>query len=233
MSSWRDSEHSINFRTLTEDSTWPMNDLIQQQLPPQEQDNDQTKSHQKHGSANEVSIRFDDFIVNTKQKHFPVCLISSPILCISWLFPFASDVRLTNSSNVAYSFYDDYCVKTEKVSSATDLTALTKYYQFDKHLMKHSQTNSSIQNWDAALEESRALFAKTRRSIFTNNSYHFVASVLNKVHYQRRTNWNQFDIWKLNNFRSSYVSFQAFALQWAPSIGAWILLLLILILIFK
>eukprot|EP01053_Blabericola_migrator_P004576 Blabericola_migrator_1__4575@NODE_2430_length_2777_cov_89_767528_g1522_i0_p2_GENE_NODE_2430_length_2777_cov_89_767528_g1522_i0NODE_2430_length_2777_cov_89_767528_g1522_i0_p2_ORF_typecomplete_len134_score14_59DUF778/PF05608_12/1_2e30DUF4796/PF16044_5/0_0004Peptidase_C97/PF05903_14/0_0014DUF4105/PF13387_6/0_0049FLILHELTA/PF10306_9/0_065LRAT/PF04970_13/0_067Frankia_peptide/PF14407_6/0_32_NODE_2430_length_2777_cov_89_767528_g1522_i020352436 len=43
--------------------------------------------------------------------------------------------------------------------------------------------------WDEAVKEINQAFAGKRHNIFTNNCHHHVAAILNRINYERRTNW--------------------------------------------
>ena len=60
--------------------------------------------------------------------------------------------------------------------------------------------------YDKAVEFGRKLYNKKEYNFFTNNCHSFIATVLNKLKYKGRNNYNMVDIWWILSTKSKYIS---------------------------
>eukprot|EP00922_Rhytidocystis_sp_ex-Travisia-forbesii_P030511 GHVS01045077.1.p2 GENE.GHVS01045077.1~~GHVS01045077.1.p2 ORF type:complete len:115 (+),score=7.99 GHVS01045077.1:197-541(+) len=78
--------------------------------------------------------------------------------------------------------------------------------------------------WDDAVHEASRIFRQRQHNIFCNNCHHHVATALNLMHYQGRSNWNQFSVWWHVLLRGRYISYGAVAVVWGPFLALLILI---------
>lgn len=157
--------------------------------------------HRVHKEPSEAQA-FD-----SQLDRWPYCLVWTPLPVVSWFIPIIGHTGIANSKGIIYDFSDDYNVSVDNFSFG----APTKYYQFQPSDVPHGAAA-----WDKAIQETSDYYSRTRHSLFFNNCHQYIAGVLNKVKYCNRTDWDQYEVWRLATFDSSYTSFIGFLRQWWP-----------------
>lgn len=146
-------------------------------------------------------------IVDIELDRWPFCIVWTPLPVVTWFIPIIGHTGVANSRGIIYDFSDDFNVSVDNFSFGTP----TKYYQF-----QIGQITNGPSAWDKAIQETSDYYSKTRHSLFFNNCHQYIAGVLNKVKYEQRDNWGQYEIWYKITFRSRYTGFLGFIRQWWP-----------------
>lgn len=134
-------------------------------------------------------------------------IVWTPIPLLTWLIPIIGHAGIVNSKGTIYDFGGDFYVSVDNFSFGSP----TKACRLDP-----SQIAEGDEAWDNAIEEISRDYRRKRHSLFSSNCHQYIACILNKVHYENRTDWNQTNVWFLITFKSTYLSCSGFLRQWAP-----------------
>lgn len=179
--------------------------------------------NKKHETNHKIVITTPvDTIVDVELDRWPFCIVWTPLPIVTWFIPFIGHTGVANSKGIIYDFSDDYNVSIDNFSFGTP----TKYFQFEPRYVP-----GGAKAWDKAIQETSDYYSKTRHSLCFNNCHQYIAGVLNKIKYDNRNDWDQYEVWRMITFQSSYTGFLGLLRQWWPFtvISMSIILLMILI----
>ncbi|KAH9252939.1 hypothetical protein BASA81_009095 [Batrachochytrium salamandrivorans] len=116
-------------------------------------------------------------MVNVEQERFPCCLVWTPIPVLTWILPFVGHMGIGNSQGVIYDFAGPYYIGEGELAFGKT----TRYIQLSP---------KSLQEWDLALAESNACYARKTHQICFQNCHSHCATVLDKIGYLGFKRWN-------------------------------------------
>lgn len=160
--------------------------------------------------------------VDIDRGRWPYCVVWTPIPVLTWFLPIFGHTAIGSSKGIIYDFTDDVEINMDNQSYGKP----TKFYQFTPLPLDGA-------SWDKAIKEVSDQYSKCRHSLFLNNCHKYIACVLNKVKYLKRSDWSEIDVWWLITFRPTYTDFSGFARQWLPFIGILILTILAMVMLFS
>merc|ERR1719348_1535817 len=94
---------------------------------------------------------------------------------------------------------------------------MTRYHQLDLSKINKSRMSdhaSPAHYFDAVVQRVNAKWRRLDHNIVTNNCHHHVADVLNELHYDGRSDWNQVDVAWLVIVRGQRVNLCSLVTQW-------------------
>lgn len=157
-------------------------------------------------------------------KHFPYCVVWTPIPVLSWVFPFVGHVGICLSSGIILDFAGPYYVAVDSLAFGNP----TKYLRLNPELASLSQDEATSPSrsvsaaWDKALQACTSHFKLKTYSVLSQNCHNFVGHFLNKVQYDSRQ-WDVPAIAAAVFWRGEFVNSKALAKTWLPHVGLFVL----------
>ena len=130
------------------------------------------------------------------QKRFPLCIVWTPLPCLTQLIPMIGHTGIGDSKGVTHDFAGPYYV------SVNDLA----FGETHKYVVLELE-GVSKKAYDEAIARADKTYNKRMHNICCDNCHSHVARVLNLLEYKGRTNYTMIDIWWMCLVRSKYVSF--------------------------
>lgn len=148
---------------------------------------------------------------------FPNSIVWSRLPVISYIIPVIGHVGIGDEEGVIYDFSGDQCVAIDNFTFGPDPI---KYFIVELDRVK-------ARDWDRCIKIAAERYRRKRHSLCTNNCHHFVAECLNELKVDNRTNWTQFDVWKMITFHSKYTEKRG----WLGHLGPFVLIMMVLTLL--
>lgn len=153
-------------------------------------------------------------------KHFPYCVVWTPIPVLTWVFPFIGHVGVCLSSGIILDFAGPYYVAVDTLAFGNP----TKYLRLDPALAALSEneptspTRSQSAAWDKALQGSTSAFQLKTYSILSQNCHNFVGHFLNRIQYNNKQ-WDVVAVATAVFLEGQYVDLKACTKTWLPHIA--------------
>lgn len=143
-------------------------------------------------------------------------IVWTPLPVLTWFIPLIGHTGIANSEGVIYDFGGSYYIAVDNFTFGRP----TKYLKLDPSKIR-------ARDWDDAIQISASKYRDKQHNLILNNCHSHVADTLNQMKYDGRDNYTQFDVFLMMTFKSSYVGFRGFILQW----GFFIVILAIFLLV--
>ena len=154
-------------------------------------------------------------------KHFPYCIVWTPIPLLTWIFPFIGHVGICLSSGIILDFAGPYYVAVDTLAFGNP----TRYLRLDPDLASFSSEDEATSParsvsaaWDKALQGSTSLFKLKSYSLVSQNCHSFVGHFLNQVQYDGKR-WDLVAIAAALFLQGRFVDIRALAKTWLPHLA--------------
>lgn len=144
----------------------------------------------------------------------PYSIVWTPLPVLTWFIPFIGHTGIADSEGVIYDFGGSYYIAVDNFTFGR----ATKYLKLDPSKIR-------ARDWDDAIQISASKYRDKQHNLILNNCHGHVADTLNQMKYDGKDNYTQFDVFLMMTFKSGYVGFRGFILQW----GFFILILAIVL----
>mmetsp|Transcript_14879 Transcript_14879/g.21297 ORF Transcript_14879/g.21297 Transcript_14879/m.21297 type:complete len:179 (+) Transcript_14879:254-790(+) len=156
--------------------------------------------------------------MNIEQVHareeLAITILWSPLLPLTWIFPFIGHMGIADSRGVSSDFQGSYHVGDRgRMAFGNPTRALT---------MDISQLPGGKERWDAMILEANEIYRARVHNLVFDNCHSHVACALNsmgiKVYGVGMGKWNMVKLCFLVFFRARFLSVKGFLVQFLPSI---------------
>lgn len=137
-------------------------------------------------------------------NRIPFSIVWTPLPLITWLFPIIGHTGITDSEGKIYDFGGSYYVAIDNFTFGNP----TKYLTLDP------VKAGGADQWDEAIMKGADKYRNISHNIVSDNCHDHVADTLNYMCYDGKKNYNQFSIFLMMTFKSSYCGFSGFIKQW-------------------
>eukprot|EP00052_Salpingoeca_macrocollata_P017863 m.146174 g.146174 ORF g.146174 m.146174 type:complete len:223 (+) comp20521_c0_seq2:1219-1887(+) len=155
--------------------------------------------------------------IDTARDRYPYCVVWTSLPLITWIFPFIGHTGICSSAGITYDFAGPYTINEDNLAFGRPL----KYWQL-------SPSGVHGDNWDAAVSDGCKEYRMRMHNLCCDNCHSHVAFCLNRMQYQKKTDWTMFTIGIMMMLRGRYVSYRAMVLTWLPFVCFVVLLALVL-----
>eukprot|EP00026_Physarum_polycephalum_P017682 Phypoly_transcript_18988.p1 GENE.Phypoly_transcript_18988~~Phypoly_transcript_18988.p1 ORF type:complete len:180 (+),score=13.52 Phypoly_transcript_18988:160-699(+) len=147
---------------------------------------------------------------------FPLCIVWSPIPCLTWLVPVIGHLGVASTEGIIYDFAGSYYIHKSK--SKTGFGAVAKYWRIDprKDIKYILDGRDERDAWDKAVESSSQCYESMTHNLICNNCHAHVAKALNQLEFRGITHWNTFLLILFMMIHSKYVSWGRLLYTWLP-----------------
>jgi len=170
-------------------------------------------------SINTTNLKTNILMLEPSREYFPLCIVWSPIPCLTWLIPVVGHLGIVTSEGTVNDFAGPYFIHKSK--SRTAFGPIAKYYRInptsDIRVTKDDQGQTKqVEKWDESIECSSQVYEGMVHMLLWNNCHSHVAMVLNKLNFRGLTHWNTFFLICFMCLFSRYVSWKRMFLTWIP-----------------
>lgn len=161
-------------------------------------------------------------IIDPGKSRYPFCIVWTPIIPLTWLFPFIGHMGIARSDGVIRDFAGPYFVSEDDMAFGQP----TLYWQLDPALA----TGGSAA-YDAAVQAASVEYFNHMHNLFCDNCHSMVALALNQMKYRGKENWSMIQVCILMLVKGRFVSVGAAIKTWLPFtvlIGLIVTLVLVL-----
>lgn len=134
---------------------------------------------------------------------YPYSIVWTPLPVISWILPLIGHTGIADSEGKIHDFGGNFYIAVDNMTFGRP----TKYLRLDP-------ARAQACGWDDAVRLSADRFSARAHNIVVNNCHHHVADTLNAMKYNGRQDYNQFDVFRMMAFQSSYTGSRGFFNQW-------------------
>jgi len=167
------------------------------------------------------------------RDNFPLCIVWSPIPCLTWLIPIVGHLGVVTSDGIVNDFAGPYFIHKHKTRTA--FGPIAKYYKIDPthdiRVDKNEGHNEQIEKWDESIECSSLAYEGMVHMLLWNNCHSHVGMALNKLHFRGVTHWNTLFLICFMCLFSRYVSWRRMFFTWLPFLIMVSIILLISLLV--
>ena len=158
----------------------------------------------------------DIILLNSK---YNFCIFCKMIPLISNIFPFFTHLYIVNSKGSTHDFDSSRFIEIKN--------------KIDKLPIKYIKLNLTEKDklvWDNAILKIDKFFSKKEFGICGNNSYFYIASLLNEINYNGRNNYTIKDIFYIYIKESKYFSYKGIIFNYLTLIIIAIIIIIIIVL---
>ncbi|PFH38714.1 transmembrane protein [Besnoitia besnoiti] len=148
----------------------------------------------------------------------PYCVVWTYLPCLTTFFPFIGHVGICTAEGVVHDFAGPYFVSVDRMQFHRPMRA----WRLERERM-HPPVDAAA--YDMAIQAADTRFRETSHNLFCNNCHHHVAEALNRMAYDGRRDWTQFDVWWQLLIHGRFLTWRDWFLVWAP----WILLVMVVL----
>ncbi len=105
---------------------------------------------------------------------YPVCILWTPIPCISWLLPFIGHTGISDSRGLVFDFAGPYTIGTGRLAFGDAVKVLP---------LDETRCGREALDWDAAIREGNEIYSKRMHHLCLDNCHSHVAQCLNLMAY--------------------------------------------------
>ena len=212
------SPETISKRDNSEKQKYKIHELINQSSQETSKTVNTNRIDEGHFQINLSSQRdiIDKEVLLTTSK-YSFCIFIRMIPLISNFFPFIGHLYIVSSKGSTHDFDSSKFVEVKDYIQKPPV----KFIQ-----LKLSEKDKI--EWDKAIHKIDKIFRKKEFTLCANNSYFYVASLLNEIKYKGRNNYNNKDIFFMSIKESKYTSYTSIFFNY---ILLFILIIIIIIII--
>ncbi|TKR64161.1 hypothetical protein L596_024743 [Steinernema carpocapsae] len=145
--------------------------------------------------------------INPVRNRFPYCIVWVPIPLISWFFPFIGHIGIANSRGIIRDFSGSRRVNEDDMGFGWPLM----YWQLDPR-----KVAGGAETFDRAISDAAEEYKDLTHNFIVRNCHSFVARALCLMAYNRRTNYNQVNLWCWMSVLRKPIGWFEFVLTWLP-----------------
>eukprot|EP00658_Telonema_sp_P-2_P001901 TRINITY_DN10702_c0_g1_i2.p1 TRINITY_DN10702_c0_g1~~TRINITY_DN10702_c0_g1_i2.p1 ORF type:complete len:144 (-),score=13.90 TRINITY_DN10702_c0_g1_i2:343-774(-) len=137
---------------------------------------------------------------------------------LTWMLPLVGHVGICSSDGVIHDFGGPFYVAEDNMTFGWP----TRYWQLDPD--QCDPEPGGVASWDTAVLASNCEYKKRVHHICLDNCHSHVATALNKMKYQGRSDWNMFDVGWYLVFNGKFTDVAGMIRTWAPATALMCLL---------
>jgi len=149
------------------------------------------------------------------RDYYPLCIVWSPIPCLTWIFPFIGHLGIAASDGIINDFAGSYYIHKSK--SNTAFGVITKYWKINPSKIRRlADSADEVDAWDRAIEKSSKDFEHKTHNLILNNCHAHVAEVLDSLELYGFKNWNTVVLIVCMMLFSRYATWPRLLFTWLP-----------------
>eukprot|EP00696_Hemimastix_kukwesjijk_P019293 gnl/Hemi2/8519_TR2958_c0_g1_i1.p1 gnl/Hemi2/8519_TR2958_c0_g1~~gnl/Hemi2/8519_TR2958_c0_g1_i1.p1 ORF type:complete len:202 (+),score=6.45 gnl/Hemi2/8519_TR2958_c0_g1_i1:25-606(+) len=127
-----------------------------------------------------------EYKLDVPRSRFPFSIVWTTLPLISWLFPFVGHLGICRSDGVTHDFAGPYYISVDNFAFGVP----QRYWRLSLEQVQNLQgCFNAADAWDKAIKDSVSEYQRQMYSFCCNNCHNFVATCLNKMNFQGRSDW--------------------------------------------
>ncbi|PXF41817.1 hypothetical protein BWQ96_08465 [Gracilariopsis chorda] len=147
------------------------------------------------------------YVEDSGERH-PFSVVWTTLPLLSWIVPFIGHMGIADSCGVVHDFSGPYqvtigsfmCGPAKRVWRL-DLEQITTHDSLDSTTNDGEGTGQALDSasmYDRAVAEGAMIYGKRMHNLVCDNCHSHVATILNMLRYEGRSDWNQLRVcWKI------------------------------------